>query len=303
MRRARVTIRHMPTPPRLPPGRLVLPSRLRTRPASTAVSTPRRAPPSSPPPSIAPLRPGSIGDPEPPIAREVPAEIGSKQAIDWLVAAVNAHERLRAKSFYDTGHLIGLLLDRRGELGVKDIKELCQKKDLGLSHMTAQKYLRVARAFPRPRAIEHGVEKCYALLVYAKAIGRPDHALSILEQDEPIRGSRGLRSKQASAAKIYAAVRARKEPPAARQEADRAAQSAQKLARKLGWRGARAEIVTRGGESKVAIYVSIPTALALERETPKALAKWGAALARTSPALFAPLRAAGWRAGRAAASG
>jgi predicted metal-binding transcription factor (methanogenesis marker protein 9) len=300
----RDTIAGMPTI-RLSPGRSRVPGRGKSRAGAAAVAVAKIAAP-----TVAVLRPGSIGDPEPPIAREIPAQIDSKQAIEWLVAAVNAHERLRSKSFYDTGHLIALLLDRRAELGVKDIKELCAKKSLGLSHMTANKYLRVARSFPRSRAIEQGIEKCYALLVYAKAIGRPEQALAILEQDEPIRGSRGLRSKQASAAKIYAAVRALKDaaragktPLTQQKEADRAALGAQTLARKLGWRGARAEVVRRGGESKVAIYLSIDTALALERDTPKALARWGATLARTRPALFAPLRAAGWRLGRASASG
>jgi predicted metal-binding transcription factor (methanogenesis marker protein 9) len=251
----------------------------------------------------------AAGDRRPPVGLgERSRATDSKQAIDWLVAAVNAHERLRSKSFYDTGHLIALLLERRAELGVKDIKELCAKKDLGLSHMTANKYLRVARTFPRDRAIEHGVEKCYALLVYAKTVGRPDHAFAILEQDEPIRGGRGLRSKEASAAKIYAAVRtlkeaarARKEPAAEREAADRAALGAEKLARTLGWRGAQAAVVRHGGKSKVAIYVPIDVALALDRDLPKSLARWGAKLARTSPALFAPLRAAGWRIGKAAA--
>jgi predicted metal-binding transcription factor (methanogenesis marker protein 9) len=300
----------MPPPPRSLIGRVSVPGRLTTKGARTIlVQTKKGAP------SVARLAPGAIGDPEPPIAREVPGQFlsagtDSKQAIDWLVAAVNAHERLRAKSFYDTGHLIGLLLDRRAELGVKDIKELCEKKQLGLSHMTAQKYLRVARTFPRDRAVQYGVEKCYALLVYAKAIGRPDGALAILERDELLRGSHGLRSKVASAAKIYAAVRAlkeaaraRREPAETKVEAERAALGVQKLARKLGWRGARAELVRRGGESKVAIYVSIPVALALERELPKGIARWGAQLARTSPALFAPLRAAGWRGGAVARSG
>jgi predicted metal-binding transcription factor (methanogenesis marker protein 9) len=296
----------MPTPPRLPPGRVLLPGRLTTKGAG---KTPLlRAKPAAP--TIARLAPGAIGDPEPPIAREIPAQFDSKQAIDWLVAAVNAHERLRSKSFYDTGHLIALLLDRRDELGVKDIKELCRKKALGLSHMTAQKYLRVARAFPRALAVDQGVEKCYALLVYAKAIGRPDAARAILEQDEPIRGSQGLRSKQASAAKIYGAVRAlkeaarvRRQPTEQKLEGERAALGVQKLARKLGWRGARTEVVRRGGEPKVAIYVSIPVALAIEREMPKGLARWGAQLAKTSPAFFAPLRAAGWKLGAAARPG
>ena len=114
----------------------------------------------------------------------------SKELADWHVAQVHAHERLRTLSFYDTGHHLMELLALRDQLGAKDIKELCSKVDLGMSHMTANKYREVARAFDRSTALGAGIEKCYALTIYAKAIGRPGQAAAILAGDEPIRGAR-----------------------------------------------------------------------------------------------------------------
>ena len=42
----------------------------------------------------------------------------------------------------------------------------------------------------RNTALGAGIEKCYALTIYAKAIGRPGQAAAILAGDEPIRGAR-----------------------------------------------------------------------------------------------------------------
>ena len=77
----------------------------------------------------------------------------SKELADWHVAQVHAHERLRTLSFYDTGHHLMELLALRDQVGAKDIKELCSKVDLGMSHMTANRYLQVARAFDRSTAL------------------------------------------------------------------------------------------------------------------------------------------------------
>src|SRR5690606_9867574 len=193
-----------------------------------------------------------------PIARKPPAGLDSKQLAAWHLAQIRAHERLRAASFYDTGHHIAELLELRALFGAKDIKELCSKVDLGMSHMTANKYLQVARTFDRQTALSAGIEKCYALTVYAKAIGRAGQAAKILAADEPVRGVRGLRVKAASASKLYAAIRALKEAARAGREPSeiqaartRTAQRAESWVRKLGFRGAQAEIVRRGGEPRV----------------------------------------------------
>jgi hypothetical protein len=174
--------------------------------------------------------------------------------------------------------------------------------DLGMSHMTANKYLQVARTFDRETALSAGIEKCYALTIYAKAIGRPRQAAAILAKDEPIRGARGLRAKSASASKLYAAVRAIKEAAKAGREPTeiqaartRTAQLTEDWVKKLGFRGAQAEIVRRGGEPRVAIYISLETAEALESRVTSAFAKLAPRLAKTQPALVAPLLAAGWQ--------
>jgi hypothetical protein len=242
-----------------------------------------------------------------PIAREPiepPAGLDSKALAAWHVAQIHAHDTLRAASFYDTGHHLAELLALRALYGAKDIKELCSKVGLGMSHMTANKYLQVARTFDRATAISAGIEKCYALTVYAKAIGRPRQAAAILAKDEPIRGVRGLRAKSASASKLYAAVRmlkaaakAGREPSEIQAAQTRTAALAEKWVRKLGFRGAQTEVVRRGGEARVAIYISLEIADALETRVTGALAKLAPTLVQAHPTLVAPLRAALARAG------
>jgi hypothetical protein len=239
---------------------------------------------------------------EPGIARPPPAGLASKELASWHVARVREHERLRALSFYDTGVHIARLLELRAVVGARDIKELCSKVDLGMSHMTANKYLQVARTFDRATALREGIEKCYALTLYAKAVGRAGQGAEILARDEPVRGTRALRAKGASASKLYEAVRALKEAAKKGREPDdvRAANaltadSAEKFVRKLGFKKAEAEIVRRHGETRVAIYISLEVAKTLESHVPAAFARMGRSLAKTRPELFAPLRAAGWR--------
>jgi hypothetical protein len=170
---------------------------------------------------------------------------------------------------------------------------------IGMSHMTANKYLQVARTFDRETALSAGIEKCYALTVYAKAIGRPRQAAAILAKDEPIRGVPGLRAKSASASKLYAAVRelkaaakAGREPSEIQAARTRTAAVTEKWVRKLGFSGAQTEIVRRGGEARVAIYISLEVADALETRVSSAFAKLAPKLVKAHPALVAPLRAA-----------
>ena len=250
-----------------------------------------------------PIRPNVAAPrPDEAIARTPPQGLGSKELAAWHVGQIHAHERLRTLSFYDTGHHLMELLELRAHYGARDIKELCSKVDLRMSHMTANKYMQIARTFDRKTALEVGIEKCYALTVYAKATGRPGKAAAILAADEPVRGMRGLRVKTASASKLYAAVRALKEAKKAGREPteiqaarEKTRLSTEAWVRKLGFRGAQAEIVRRHGEAKVAIYLSLEVAEALEPRVLGAVAKLGPKLAKTKPELFAPLRAAGWK--------
>ncbi len=91
-----------------------------------------------------------------PLPTQPPPGLDSKELASWHVAQVHAHERLRTLSFYDTGHHLLQLLAMREHLGARDIKELCSKVDLGMSHMTANKYLQVARQFDRDTADSDG---------------------------------------------------------------------------------------------------------------------------------------------------
>ena len=278
----------MPGPLR-PPRRPLIP----LTPAVVVTPPAQRQRPARPPVVVAPVAL------EPPIPREPPPG-DSKQVVEWIVARIHDHETLRARSFWDTGHLIALLLERREAIGVRDIKELASKLDLGMSHMTAQKYLMVARTFERELAVETGIEKCYALTRYAKTIGRPGEASGILAANEPIRGVSGLRAQAASASKVYDAIKALKDealtdrdPPEVQATRVRAAAGLQKVVRKLGLEGASTQLVRHDGQQKIAIYVSIETALALDSKVPRALARYGAQLARSSPEVAELFRAEG----------
>ena len=245
-------------------------------------------------------------DPEPPIPLEMPkelgADLGSKVALDWLLAAIHAHGRLRAKSFYDTGHFISELLDRRAMFGAVNIKDLCSKVPLGMSHMTAHKYLQISRSFPRSVALEQGIEKCYALVVYARTIERPGEAGKVLAGDEPIRGSRGLRASTAKTAEIFGAIRALKQaerdskvPSEVRAGYERTAHETEQVFRRLGMKGADARVVRRDGRAEVAVYIPIDVAASWQSTLPKAVARFGIRLAKTRPEMFEPLREAGWK--------
>jgi len=317
----------MPLPPRFP-GRLPFvpglgpivapvvarpPRPAAPRPAAEPARVPPRA--ATPRPPAPPVAPAAIGpappvvgaavpaDPEPPIAREPPPGINdSKVLADWYLAAIHAHATLRAKSFWDTGHFIAGLLELRALWGAANIKELVSKVPLPMSHMTANKYLQIARTFSRELAVEHGIEKCYALIGYAKAIGRPGEGGAILSANEPIRGARGLYAADASAAALLRAVHALKQaardskvPSEARLAYDRTAVVTEKLLRRLGLKSADAHFVRRGGRAQIAIYVPVEVAESLPSALPSAVARFGLRLAKTQPDLFEPLRAAGWR--------
>ncbi len=287
--------------PRLP--RVPIGPRLQPAPARPPAVSP--AAPPSPRPPIAPATRPPVAVTAPlPLPTQPPAGLDSKQLADWHVAQVHAHERLRTLSFYDTGHHLMQLLAMREHFGARDIKELCSKVDLGMSHMTANKYLQVARAFDRDTALRIGIEKCYALTVYAKATGRAGQAAAILASDEPVRGERGLRVSSASASRLYGAVktlkeaaRANREPTEIQAAREATAKATGVLVKQLGFRGAKVEVVRRGGEPRIAIFISLEVAEKLDVHALRAIAKAAPRIARRRPELLEPLRRAGWRLG------
>lgn len=76
---------------------------------------------------------------------------------------------------------------------------------------------------------------------------------------------------------------------------EQTATATQRLVRGFGFKGAKVEIVRRGGEARVAIVISLEVADALDAHTLRALARAGPKVARTRPELFPPLCAAGWK--------
>ena len=237
---------------------------------------------------------------EPPIPRVPPPGLDSQHLTAWVRARIAEHDGLRARSFWETGRLIALLLPRGRAAGAKDIKELVERGELGIAHMTAQKYVMVARSFERELAVRTGIEKCYALTVYAKAIGREGQAAKILEQNELIDGSddgrgRRLRAADVSAVKLRDAIRLLKGASAApptevQREREAAAKTAQAYARKLGMTKAVARLVRHGGETKVALYLPLGAAASLDAKAPLAALDLVAKLSRADPAFAALAR-------------
>ncbi|MBX3273429.1 MAG: hypothetical protein KF729_24410 [Sandaracinaceae bacterium] len=285
------------------PGAITVTPRPEPVPSTPPVATerpvrPRVAPPAGgPAPGVVAPLPSTL---EPPIPRVPPAGLDSQQLTDWVRARLADHEGLRARSFWETGHLIALLLPRGRSAGARDIKELVERAELGIAHMTAQKYVMVARSFEREIAVRTGIEKCYALTVYAKAIGREGQAAKILADDELIDGSddgrgRRLRAAAISGVKLREAIRTLKgastaPPTEVQREREAAAKTAQVYARKLGMTRAVARLVRHGGETKVAIYLPLGAAANLEAKAPLAALELVARLSRTDTAFAALAR-------------
>ena len=279
--------------------RIAIPGVQPAHPATPAVQVQRPRAPVAPPGVVAALP----ADPEPNIPLAAPAGLPESKEADWCVRAIAAHARLRAKSFYDTGRLLDRLMALKGVYGAANIKELRIKAGLEMSHMTANKYLQIARAFPRDLALRTGIEKCYALIVYSKVVGKkPEDAASLLTANQRIQGGpRGLTAQSASATAIYAAIKsikdARKqstEPTQLVAARKATADSVEKLIRLLGFKGAITDVIHKRGEARIAIYVSLETAAQLETLVPKALGRAVPRFAKTSPDVAAVLKAAGW---------
>ena len=234
-----------------------------------------------------------------------PAGLDSKQLAVWVRDRLEEHETLRARSFWECGRLIGLLMPAKSALGVKDIKELVESAQLGISHFTAQKYVMVARSFEQELAVRQGIEKCYSLTVYAKAIGREGQAARILAGDETIQGSEGergraLTAQRISGAQLRAAIRtlkkkAREEVVPSEVQLARAqlAEGTEKTLRDLGLKSPSARLVRRDGKTQIAIYVSLESAEALDSKLAPAMVKLIARLARKRPEVAALVRSAG----------
>lgn len=215
----------------------------------------------TPPPG--PVQHGPIANPSTPPPNLSDAALGR-----WVRARLIEQEALRSASFWDTGYLLGLLMPNKALLGVKDLKELIAKYDLPLSHFTALKYMTVARDFDRETATNTGIEKCYALTLYAKLIGRVGKAAEILARNERITGAEpAAQAKTISAAALVRLVRGMKAeaqgekvPTAVQQEREQIGKSARKIIRDLGFKRASASIVRRDGRAMVAIYLPLEDA-------------------------------------------
>jgi hypothetical protein len=238
-------------------------------------------------------------------APAVPPE-ASRRAAE-LVASIRRLDAQLDATVWDLGRLLQQLMALKEDVfRAKDIKELVQKAKLPMSHMTAQKYLLVARIFPRDLALQQGIEKCYALTRLAVEKGKKRiEALAMLQNDEEI--APGVRAKTAQAQQVRAAIKrlktariAREEaariPPAERAKREQAAEQASKILRALGVKGATATIEeARGGAPRVVVKFSLATALALPGIVPTAMVRYGRQLLRRDPTRAQPLARAGWR--------
>ena len=233
------------------------------------VLNPRRAPVDhvvvTPP--AGPVQNGPIANPSTPPSGPPPG-ISQAELARWVRDRLLEQEALRSASFWDTGYLLGLLMPAKALLGVKDLKELIAKYDLPLSHFTALKYMTVARDFDRETAKSTGVEKCYALTLYAKVIGRVGKAAEILARNERIVGAEpAALARTVSASQLMRIVRSKKAeargekvPTAVQQEREKIGKDTRKIIRDLGFKRASASIVRRDGRPMVAIYLPLEDA-------------------------------------------
>lgn len=227
------------------------------------------------------------------------------QLADWVRQQLLVQERRRADSYWQTGHVIGLLMAAKEALGAVDLKTLVAAAQLWISHFTAQKYLNVANAFPREVAVQQGIEKCYALTTYAKAIGREGQGLQIWKSDERIQASedvmgRVISARQISASqlrkatkRIKAESKQEKVPTAVQLEREKLAKDTAKTVRALGFAKASAHLVRHDGQPKIAIYIPLETAQTLESKLGPALVKQVGKLTLKSPTLATLLKSAG----------
>jgi hypothetical protein len=236
--------------------------------------------------------------PQPPPASDVPRA-------NALVSTIKRLDARLDETVWDIGQAISELMKLKEVFGAKDIKELVRKAALPMSHMTAQKYLLVARVFPRDVALEQGIEKCYALMRLAVLLGRRRvEALAMLQNDEVV--APGVRAKAAQAQQVrarIAALKAEREaqeeaqrvPAAERAKHERAAEEAKGILRSLGVKGAKASVEhARSGAATIVVRFPLATALALPDAVPHAIARYGKQLMRREPAKAAPLARAGW---------
>jgi len=279
-----------------PPSPLLVGTLLKGR--IPMVLNPRPAPPApvdhvvvTPP--AGPVQNGMITNPSTP-----PAGLRGDGLVRWVSDRLLEQEALRSASFWDTGHLLGFLMPNKDLLGFADLKALIEKYALPISHFTANKYLMVARSFDRETARTIGIEKCYALTLYAKVMGRAGKAAEILANNERIVGTdlppqRSL-AKTISASKLMGVVsrmkkdaREEKVPTAVQAERAKIGKDTSKIIRDLGFKRASASIVKRDGKQVVAIYLPIEEA---QRWEPTKAITMIAALAKKDTALLRILR-------------
>ena len=114
-------------------------------------------------------------------------------------------------------------------------------------------------------------------MVYARTIGRAGEAGKVLAGDEAIQGGHGLRAAKATAAEMFAAIRALKQaerdskvPPEERARQESAAQATQRLFRRLGVRRVTAHVVRHDGQVQIALFVPLDVAESLGATRPTA---------------------------------
>lgn len=252
--------------------------------------------------------PGPVQNPSTPGLEanpSMPPNLSPAQLADWVRGQLLAQERRRADSYWESGHLLALLMAHKEAFGAVDLKTLIEVLQLGVSHFTAQKYMTVAEAFPREVAVEQGIEKCYALTTYAKAIGREGQGLRIWMGDERIQASEETpggpsTAKVISASKLRRATKRIKEeskqdeiPTAVQLQREKLAKDTAKIARSLGFTKANARLVRHDGQPKIALYIALPDAQNLESKLGPALVKAVGKLTLRQPELLPLLRSAG----------
>ena len=190
----------------------------------------------------------------------VPVVRTRAQAERLVLDAMTARDDIE-RAFYRFGlYLRGLSNPKTyALLGYPTFEELLEKRALA-ARMTAYKLIQIVDAFDRDPAESLGVEKSYAIIRYAAALGRGEQAARVWQRDPMLEVRPGMRARlsTATARDVIEATRNLQRddvPEAYVRRVQRATRGISQRLEHLGIESARARSVQRGARMVVRVEV------------------------------------------------
>ena len=173
-----------------------------------------------------------------------PARDALREQAEALVADVKRRKKRIASDFYEMGQSLAKLSEpeRYRALGYDSFEDLLQGRKL-MGRMQAHKLVEVARAYPKPLALQLGIEKAYLLTRHVVATPAADVAADLARRNVRIGGTR---VRDLTADELRAATRRVRTGGSAERESTvlRAAKKkARAIQRELRRRGAKQAVV------------------------------------------------------------